>query len=159
MYCTSIPLWWISQRGRLWLLAAPHTVNLLRPLERELGGGGGGGLEVWFRAAIGLSFGTEEASEVVTAENDIGINSPSKIRKWEKSRKLKCDRHLAKRYIPFYSLKPPTTCGLFWASGGAWMIAVQWWLSWLVPHPKPCQVGHLFSLAFTLYCSLLIGAC
>lgn len=81
MYCTSIPLWWISQRGRLWLLAAPHTVNLLRPLERELGGGGGGGLEVWFRAEIGLSFGTEEASEVVTAENDIGINSPSKIRK------------------------------------------------------------------------------
>lgn len=81
MYCTSIPLWWISQRGRPWPLAAPLTVNLLRPLEWEYGGGGGGGLEVWFRAAIGLSFGTEEASGVVTAEHDIGINSPSKIRK------------------------------------------------------------------------------
>lgn len=78
--CTSIPLWWISQTGRFWLLAAPLTVNLLRPLEWEKGGGGGR-LEAWFRAAIGLWFGTEEASEVVFDENDIGIDSPSKIRK------------------------------------------------------------------------------
>lgn len=53
-----VPLWWRSQTDRLWLLAAPLTVNLLRPLERETwGGGGGGGPDV-----MGLSFGTEEAS-------------------------------------------------------------------------------------------------
>lgn len=34
-----------------------------------------------FRVAIGLSFGTEEASEVVTNGMDIGIVSPLKNRK------------------------------------------------------------------------------
>lgn len=70
----------MSQIGRLLLVAAPLTVNLLRPLERETGGGGGGGLEVWFKAEIGLWFGSEEASEAVTGmvagDNNVGLGSP-----------------------------------------------------------------------------------
>lgn len=58
-----IPLWWMSHRGRLWLLAAPLTVNLLRPLEREKEGGAGGGPVEMLRAVMGLWFGTEDASE------------------------------------------------------------------------------------------------
>lgn len=54
--------------GSFWLVAAPLTVNRLRPLERVKSEGGGGSAKMLFRAAIGLWFGTEEASEVVMGE-------------------------------------------------------------------------------------------
>lgn len=50
------------------LLAAAVRVNLLRPLESEMGGGGSGGLEVWFRLLSRLWFGSEEASVGITIE-------------------------------------------------------------------------------------------
>lgn len=55
----------MSQRGRLWLLAAPVTVNLLRPLERV---NSGGDSEVWFRPASGLWSGSNGAINVVMGE-------------------------------------------------------------------------------------------
>lgn len=67
--CTTNPLWWLSQRGRWSPLSAPVRVNLLRPLESDMGGGGGRGLEAWFRALSGLWFGSEEGSVGITVEN------------------------------------------------------------------------------------------
>lgn len=54
-----------------WLLAAPLTVNLLRPED-----GGGGGPQVWLMAERGLWLGTDEAREVVK-EGDTGTGSPA----------------------------------------------------------------------------------
>lgn len=44
-------------------------VNLLRPLQSDMGVGGGGGLEAWIRALSGLWFGSEEASVGIPVEN------------------------------------------------------------------------------------------
>lgn len=52
------------------LFAAAVRVNLLRPLEPDMGGGGGGGLEAWISALSGLWFGSEEASVGITVENE-----------------------------------------------------------------------------------------
>lgn len=72
--CTRIPLWWIWQRGKLLLFAAPLTVNLLRLLACGKGEGSSGGLEDWIMAVNGFWFGTEEASSVVTDRNDIRMD-------------------------------------------------------------------------------------
>lgn len=53
------------------LLAAPETVNLLRPLLRVKGEGSGGGLKEWLMVAIMLSVGAEVPSRVVTDGNNI----------------------------------------------------------------------------------------
>lgn len=58
-------------------------MNLLRPLEWEEHTAGGGGPWLWFRAANGLWFGTEEACEVVT-----GKQSASKVEETGNERKI-----------------------------------------------------------------------
>lgn len=62
-------------------------VNLLRPLERENWGGGGSSAKGLVWAEIGLSFGTEEAREVVTGGVRMGI--ASKIEDTRIKRKIK----------------------------------------------------------------------
>lgn len=42
-------------------------------------GGGGGGAPFWLMAAIGLWLGTEEASGVLAAENEVRMGSPFKV--------------------------------------------------------------------------------
>lgn len=56
--------------GRLSLLAAPLTVNLLRPPLTGKDEGSGGGLREWLRGDIMLWVGAEVPSKVVTS----GIN-------------------------------------------------------------------------------------